>query len=120
MKKLLKKWQSILGLTDWVIDLRDNCAPDDFILKNVNGECEYNEMLKCAVIRLLDEKYYEKRVLPYDKEKTLIHELLHIKFSFLQESGNDLQERIVHQLIDDLAKSFIVVKKSKETNNGKS
>lgn len=110
MKKLLKKWQSILGLNDWVIDLRDNCRPEDFILQNVNGECEYNEMLKCVVIRLLDEKYAEKRVLSYDKEKTLIHELLHIKFSFLQESGNDLQERIVHQLMEDLAKSFIKAK----------
>lgn len=110
MKKLLKKWQSILGLNDWVIDLRDNCRPEDFILQNVNGECEYNEMLKCAVIRLLDEKYAEKRILSYNKEKTLIHELLHIKFSFLQESGNDLQERIVHQLMEDLAKSFIKAK----------
>lgn len=107
MKKILKKWQAILGLNDWTIDLRDNCCPEDFILKNVEGECEYNEMLKSAVIRLIDEKYYNERVLPLDKEKVLIHELLHIKLSFLQESGNELQERVVHQLIEDLAKAFI-------------
>ena len=113
MKKLLKLWQSILGLTDWVIELRDNCNPEDFILQNVHGECEYNEIQKCAIIRLLDEKHYGKQMLSYNKEKTLLHELLHIKLSFLQNSGNEMQERIVHQLIDDLAKSFVKAKQLK-------
>jgi hypothetical protein len=50
--------------------------------------------------------------LEYDKEKTLVHELLHLKFSFLGESGNDLQDRVAHQVLNDLAKSLVDAKRS--------
>ena len=40
---------------------------------------------------------------PYHPERTLIHELLHLKLCLLGESGNALQDRLAHQLIDDLA-----------------
>lgn len=114
MKDLLKEWQHILHLDDWVIVLYDNCNPSDMNEQNNAGECNYDELHKCASILLIDKKYYGKRLKPYDKEKTLVHELLHIKFWFIDRSDNLLQNRMVHNLIDEMAVALVSVKRSKE------
>lgn len=111
MQKLLKYWQKHLGLNDWFIELRDNSSPNDMILKNVAGECEYDEVNKTAVIRIISQNDYGNRVLPFDKEKTLVHELLHIKFWLIENSENELQNRFVHQLIEDFAKIMVELKR---------
>ena len=105
-KQLLDYWQNILGLTDWKIVLKDNCSHNEMQLRDVTGETEWEETGKCAVIRIISEKDYGDRILPFNFEKTLIHELLHLKFCLLGESGNDLQDRYVHQLIDDMARAL--------------
>lgn len=103
-KELLKKWQKKLALTDWVIDLRDNCLPSDFRLDNVAGECEYDLTHKCAVIRIINPLLYGEGITPFNYEKTLVHELLHIKFGMIDNSGNEIHDMIVHQLIEEFAK----------------
>lgn len=116
MKNLQKKliyWQNILDLNDWNIVLYENCSPNDMRLSCVAGENEFDEVHKSSVIRIIGEKDYGDRVLPFDSEKTLVHELLHIKFSFLDNSGNELQDRILHQIIDSMAKALVEAKKSK-------
>lgn len=110
MDKLLKEWQHRLGLDDWKIVLKEDCSPNDMVLKDVVGETEFEEVNKCAVIRIITEKDYGDRIIPFNFEKTLIHELLHLKFCLLGESGNDLQNRIVHQLIEDMAKALVDAK----------
>lgn len=105
--ELLKKWKLRLGLTEWTIALRPESIPDDFTLQNVDSETELMESNKCAIIRILREDCYGDRIVPFNWEKTLVHELLHLKFCLLGESGNDLQDRYVHQLIDDLARAFV-------------
>ncbi len=110
MDKLLKEWQHRLGLDDWKIVLKEDCSPNDMVLKDVVGETEFEEVNKCAVIRIITEKDYGNRIIPFNFEKTLIHELLHLKFCLLGESGNDLQNRIVHQLIEDMAKALVDAK----------
>ncbi len=105
-KELLAKWQKRLGLTDWVIDLRDNCLPDEMELEYVAGECVWQEVNKTAAIRILKPECYNERITAFNYEKTLVHELLHIKFCFLDDSGNELQNRVLHQIIEDLAKAF--------------
>ncbi len=75
---LLEKWQGLLELRDWTIVLRVGCLPDEMRTPEVDGEADWTECRKTAVIRLLDERCYG-------------------------ESGNDLQDRLVHQLIDDMA-----------------
>ena len=112
LEELLKEWQERLALTDWTIDLRDNCRICDFVLKDCCGECEWDIVHKCAVIRIMSESEYGDRIIPFDKEKTLVHELLHIKFALIDNSGNEVVDRYVHQLIEDLAKSFIKAKRS--------
>lgn len=113
MNKLLKEWQSRLGLTDWQIVLKDNCYSSEMVLKECAGETEWQETSKCAVIRILNSTEYGNRIVKQDKEKILVHELLHLKMCFLGESGNDLQDRIQHQLIDDLSKALVNAKRGK-------
>ena len=110
MDKLLKEWQHRLRLDDWKIVLKEDCSPNDMVLKDVVGETEFEEVNKCAVIRIITEKDYGNRIIPFNFEKTLIHELLHLKFCLLGESGNDLQNRIVHQLIEDMSKALVDAK----------
>lgn len=111
-KQLLKHYQKLLGLQDWLVVLYDKCKPQDFTEQDRDGECEYNETLKTAIIRILDPIYYGERVLSFDFEKTLVHELLHIKFAFIDNSGNELQDRLVHTLINDLAKAIVYNKRN--------
>lgn len=105
MEDVLRKWQKWLGLDDWTIVLEDGLY--ELSLPECAGCTEWSEVGKTAKIQLLNPEAYGDRITPYDKEKTLVHELLHLKLCFLQESENDLQNRIVHQLIDDLAKAFV-------------
>ena len=115
---LLNYWQRVLGLNDWKIVLKEDCSPNEMILKDVSGETEWEETNKCAVVRIISEKDYGDRILPFNFEKTLIHELLHLKFCLLGESGNNLQDRLVHQLIDDMAKALYQVKAGRNGYDG--
>ena len=112
-KKLLKEWQNRLGLQDWRIKLNDKCKPEDMLMEDVAGCTEWTESNKTARIDILDEKYYGKRIVPFDYEKTLVHELLHLKTSLVSDNVPDLQTRYMHQMIDDLARALVDAKRSK-------
>ena len=104
-QEMLEKWMRRLSLDGWRVTLKVNALPCDMTLEAC-GEAEWAEPIKVATIRILDERCYGERNEPFFFEKTLIHELLHLKFSLLDNSGNDLQDRLVHQTIDDLARAF--------------
>ena len=106
LRAALTVWQKRLRLEDWRIVLRTDVRPQDMRVRDVTGETEWTESGKTAVIRIIGRKYYGERITPFDAEKTLVHELLHLKLCLLGESGNDLQDRYVHQLIDDLARAL--------------
>ena len=108
---LLSEWQTRLGLQDWVIKLNDNCKPNDMMLEDVAGCVEWVEPDKIARIDIIDPQYYGDRVVPFDYEKTLVHELLHLKTSLVSDKVSDLQARYMHQMIDDLAKAFVDAKR---------
>jgi phage shock protein A len=50
-------------------------------------------------------------MIPFDFEKTLVHELLHLKFSLLADKVEDMQSRYVHQMIDEMARSLVDAKR---------
>lgn len=108
---LFQKWKDRLGLQDWCIVIYLDCTPYDFEDHDNMAETVFSECDKCALIRILREDFYGNRVRPFDFEKTLIHELLHLKLLLLDNSGNDLQDRVVHQLIDDLARAFVAAER---------
>lgn len=98
--ELLYRWQTRLGLTDWKIELRINCKVSE---TNGSGYTEWDEVNKAAVIWILDPEEYGERLLQFDFEETLIHELLHLKFALLQGAG-DFQDRYVHVMIEEFAR----------------
>ena len=108
---LLQYWKTVLGLQEWRIKLDTNCHSNEMLLQNCAGATEWTEPIKCARITILSPDEYGERIVPFDTEKTLVHELLHLKFALLGESGNDLQDRYVHQLIDDMARALVTAKR---------
>ena len=93
-KALLNDWMERLGLQDWTIKLND-CVPAAK-MENQAGLTEFQEVNKTARIDILDPDEYGNRVIPYDYERILVHELLHLKLCLLTETfGEDtLQERV--------------------------
>lgn len=110
-EKLLAEWKERLGLHDWRIKLVDNCKPEDMTLEDVAGCTEWSEVVKTARIEMLDPQYYGDRIVPFDWEKTLVHELLHLKTCLISDQWEPLQVRVMHQMIDDLARAFVDAKR---------
>lgn len=113
-EKLLREWQNRLGLQDWYIILKTNCRPENMAMKDVEGCTTWTESTKSAWIDILDEQFFPEHAAarPYDFERTLVHELLHCKMSVLSDDEDSVQYRIVHQLIDDLARALVDAKRS--------
>lgn len=115
-KKLIEEWQERLGLSDWAIIMRYNCEREDLEDENAVGETSWIDSNKSAVIRIVSEKVYgNDRIIDFDFEKTLVHELLHIKFSYLQLENKTYESKVldetIRQLIDDLARAFVMAKR---------
>ena len=109
---LLSEWQNRLGLADWRIKLCPKCKPEEMVMEIVAGCTVWNETLKTARIEIIDPSYYGKRIVPFDFEKTLVHELLHLKTCLVSDNVPELQVRMMHQMIDDLARAFIDAKRN--------
>lgn len=110
-KDLLREWKARLGLYDWRIVVEDNCRPEDMTLQDCAGCVEWTEGIKTAKIQMIDPRFYGDRLVPFDYEKTLVHELLHLKTSLISSNCGDLQERVTHILIDDLARALVAAKR---------
>ena len=109
--KLLNEWVKRLHLEDWRIKLNINCTDED--TEGNLGLTAWQEVNRTARINMLDEDLYERsRIVPYDWEKTLVHELLHLKTCLLTDVDDSLQERVGHMLIDDLARALVDAKRS--------
>ena len=106
MDKLLSFWTECLQLKDWTIKL----TTDVYEMPSDDGSCgyvQYSEAGKAAHIYIAHPAIYGDRVVPFDPEKTLVHELLHIKMCLLDFQEENLQSRVLHQIIDDLAKALV-------------
>ena len=108
-ERLLKEWQERLGLQNWRISLKVNC-PVEEIGEN-SGLTEWQEVNQTAMIRICRKEDYGQRVVPFDFEKTLVHELLHLKLCLLTDVDNEFQARYGHMLLDELARAFVDAKR---------
>jgi len=118
-EKLLEEWQERLGLQDWAIVLRYNCKHSDFEEADVDGETSQQQVIKAAVIKILDEKEFGDRIVDFDFERTLVHELLHLKFGLIDKYNSSYESTVVdelrHQLLDDLARAMVMAKRGETT-----
>lgn len=106
---LLEKWKQKLCLQEWRIKLLTRLRPEEMAMDDVAGCTEWSESIKTARIEIVDPAYYGDRIVPFDFEKTIVHELLHLKFSFWCQNEDDVGDRVMHQMIDDLARAFTEV-----------
>ena len=124
MKSLKSKfdfYQNLLGLQDWRITLKENCKPDDLTIGSGHAGCSvFQEAEKVAVIEIVAPEHCGETVEPVDTERVLVHELLHLKFSLLcsvNDPDNDVQSRLVHQIIDDMARAIVGARRSEEAED---
>ena len=108
-ERLLHEWQNRLGLQSWRIKLKANCTPEE--TEDNVGLTSWQEVNESAMICIEKEEYYGKRVVPFDFEKTLVHELLHLKLCYFEDVENEFQARYAHTLIDQLARAFVDAKR---------
>ena len=110
---LMKEWQKRLNMQDWRITLKVDCVPEDMTIDESSGCVSWAESTKTALIQIIGPKYYGQRVVPFDFEKTLVHELLHLKFSLLcdEQEAEGLRERICHQILDEIARALVEAKR---------
>lgn len=103
---LLEKWKRKLCLQEWRIKLLTRLRPEEMTMDDVAGCTEWSEAIKTARIEIINPAYYGDRIVPFDFEKTLVHELLHLKFSFWCQDEFSVADRLMHQYIDDLARAL--------------
>ena len=106
---LLEKWKRKLCLQEWRIKLLTRLRPEEMTMDDVAGCTEWSESIKTARIKIINPAYYGDRIMPFDFEQTLVHELLHLKFSFWCRNEDDIGDRVMHQMIVDLARAFTEV-----------
>ena len=120
-KELLEEWQERLGLQDWAIVLRINCKQEDMELEDVNAETIWTTSIKSALIKIISKEVYGERILPFDFEKALVHELLHLKFGLIDQKISSYESNVTyeirHQLIDDLSRALVMAKRGETKRN---
>lgn len=122
-EKLLNEWKERLGLQEWYIKLIYNCkATETDYPDSAVGQTEWQTTNKSAIIKIISEQEHGgDRILPYDFEKTLVHELLHIKFSIIDKRIDTYEgavaEQVRHQLIDDIARALVMAKRGYTTRS---
>lgn len=107
VRKLIKKWQKILRLQDYKIDVeRVELTGDEIKL----GEIEVDWQNRCATMFLLgDRQIDELKNEGYDEdllniEHTIVHELLHIYF---MTGSDDESNLLIEQGINHIASLLI-------------
>lgn len=108
-ERLADYWAKRLQLGDWDIKLNLNASRNQMGEGSL-GEARLNEVTKQAAILVLKNEDFDggEYAFTFDFERTLVHELLHLKLCLLEsDSDNELCNRVVHQLLDDLAKAFV-------------
>lgn len=120
---LLTEWMNRLGLQEWSIVLETGCAPGDMAIPGAMGCTSWEESTKTAAIQIVDPERLDRRrlVRDFDFEEVLIHELLHLKTCLLASTNEEetLSDRILHQIVDDIARAMVNIKKenvTKESN----
>ena len=111
---LFHYWQDKLELNDWSICFISNVEPEDMAIEDSCGCTSWEESGKTALIQILRPDRYGDRIVPFDIEKTIVHELLHIKLSFISSECDPLQQRVAHQIIDELAKALVGARRDHE------
>lgn len=111
-EKCLKFYQNILGLDNWIINLK---FKDELNEHNADGCVTYGWATHDAIIDVLCEfdNIKHERASKFCQECIIIHELLHLKFGIMPE--NDSFESVYakeyyHEIIESMSKAILMAK----------
>ena len=108
-ERLADYWAKRLQLDDWDIKFNFNASRNQ-LGEGTAGEARLNEVTKQAAILVLKKEGFDdwECAFTFDFERVLVHELLHLKLCLIEsDPDNELRNRVVHQLLDDLAKALV-------------
>lgn len=113
---LFEKWVRILRLGDWDIRFHWRVHPAEMAEKDSAGCSSYNWVCKQAVIEIADPEKYKMDMpgFEFDYEQILVHELMHLKMSLVDDPDDKMVGAVVHQLVDELAKSLVAARREGE------
>jgi len=117
-EQLLEEWMRRLLMGAWRIQLQTNVHPGDMIIEGAVGCSQWQESTSVALIQIIDPERYQG-IVPFDFEKTLVHELLHLKLCMLGDKMADdesLRNRELHRMIEELARALVDAKRSGSAN----
>lgn len=100
LQSFLAKWQTILRLRDWDIEIKFGRAWE--MGEDRGGEVTRINAKETALITILDPcDWRPDKIVPQDIEYTVVHELVHLHFAIIDdfEGANDtLYEQAVHRI----------------------
>mgnify|MGYP003958937009 FL=1 len=121
LKKIVKKWQPRLGLSDWTIKIRfsDMRAIDGLAQTTIQ-----NNMQNADIQILQPGDRQASDMADHDIEQDVVHELVHVRLwmqdKVLAERNIDIEYTLREQSVDWLAKAMLIAERSnKGGNNGK-
>jgi hypothetical protein len=108
--ELTREWQRRLMLQDWLVKVYFVRGSE---ITGKAGRTNFQFSKKQAVIRLTELADSDGWDIPYDVEKTLVHELLHLSVAGTDPDGNrkGLEIDMEEQCVDSLAVAFIAIKR---------
>lgn len=95
LQKLTAKWQKILRLQDWDIQVAYGGKAE--LVDDLHGVCHSDKTYKKAAIVISDGSNLVTDLLIFDDELTLVHELLHLVFEEPSKKKIDDYERAIEQ-----------------------
>lgn len=114
--RMFAYWSSVLDLSRWSIKFQWKVKATKMNIKDAFGCTTLNKVSRLAVIQIIDQDDVTESMGEFNYEKTLVHELLHLKMAFLDDSGDDLRDTLTHAMIDDLSVSFVKARTEKIEN----
>lgn len=103
-----KYWIPLLGLSDWKIVLKVVHQADMCEEEERQGEVLYSLTGKQAIVKILDPADWNNDDFMQDMEKTLVHELLHLRFDVI-DCKDKTSDKLMHQLLNDVSRWLVGV-----------
>lgn len=110
-KALFDEWVKRLHLEEWDIDFQWRVLEKDMTEPNSTGCTSANVIDRQAIIQMVDPVDFPNSPFTYDYEKTLVHELLHLVFWDMDDTGDKLRDHLTHCMIDRMARALVSAKR---------
>ena len=110
LEKLLAKWQRILRLQDWNIQVR---FVRGYEIDDKQAQMHHNSNHKIGVVKLRAPQDWPPGDWLEDSESDLVHELLHLHMSPFDETKSDTQEAVcLEQAINSIAEALVKLERA--------